>query len=78
MPLLKSKLLSRKSKVTLYKVLVKPVVLYASSTWVTTKTDEKKLKVFERKILRKIFGPESNNDGGYKIRSNKKLRRIIQ
>ena len=57
LPLFKSKLLSRKSKVTLYKVLVRPVALYASSTWATTKSDEKKLEVFERKILRKIFEP---------------------
>jgi hypothetical protein len=72
--LFKSKLLSRKSKITLYKVLVKPVALYASSTWATTKSDEKKLDVFERKILRKIFGPERNNEGDYKVRSNKNLK----
>ncbi|KAL4085316.1 hypothetical protein QTP88_027175 [Uroleucon formosanum] len=62
LPLFKSKLLSRKSKVTLYKVLVRPIALYASSTWATTKSDEKKLEVFERKILRKIFGPKKNNE----------------
>jgi hypothetical protein len=39
LPLFRSKLLSRKSKVTLYKVLVRPVALYASSTWATTKSD---------------------------------------
>ncbi|VVC42633.1 Hypothetical protein CINCED_3A010975, partial [Cinara cedri] len=42
--LFKSKLLSRKSKVTLYKVLVRPIALYASSTWATTKSDQKKSK----------------------------------
>jgi hypothetical protein len=56
LPLFRSKILSRKSKVIIYKVLVRPVALYASSTWVTTKSDEKKLEVFERKILKKIFG----------------------
>jgi len=40
-PLFKSKLLSRKSKVTFYKVLVKTVALYAIGTWVITKSDEK-------------------------------------
>ncbi|KAL4119689.1 hypothetical protein QTP88_012478 [Uroleucon formosanum] len=68
LPLFKSKLLSRKSKVTLYKVLVRPIALYASSTWATTKSDEKKLEVFERKILRKIFGPKKNNEGEYEER----------
>jgi len=75
-PLFKSKILSRKSKVILYKVLVKPVALYAGSTWATTKADEKKLEVFERKILRKIFGPERNNEGDYEIRSNKNLEEL--
>jgi len=51
MQLYKSKLLSRKSKVTLYKVLVKLVALYANSSWASTKLDEKKLKVFKRRIL---------------------------
>jgi hypothetical protein len=75
-PLFKLKRLSKKSKVILYKVLIKPVALYASSTWATTKADEKKLEVFERKILRKIFGPERNNEGKYETRSNKNLEEL--
>jgi hypothetical protein len=69
-PFFKSRLLSIKSKITLYKVIVKPVALYACSTWVTTKSNEGKLGVFERKILRKIFGPKKNKDGEYVVRSN--------
>ncbi|KAE9522623.1 hypothetical protein AGLY_016986 [Aphis glycines] len=73
MPLFKSRLLSINSKITLYKVIVKPVALYACSTWATTKSDEGKLGVFERKILRKIFGPKRNNDGEYEVRGNREL-----
>ncbi|XP_025423531.1 uncharacterized protein LOC112692922 [Sipha flava] len=73
MPLFKSRLLSIKSKITLYKVIVKPVALYACSTWATTKSDEGKLAVFERKILRKIFGLKRNNDGRYEVRGNREL-----
>jgi len=58
MPLFKSRLLSIKSKLTLYKVLVKPIALNECGTWATTKSDEGKLGVFERKILRTIFGPK--------------------
>jgi len=76
MPLFKSRLLSIKSKITLYKVIVKPVTLYARSTWATTKSDEGKLGVFERKILRKIFGPKRNKsrvNGEYEVRGNREL-----
>ncbi|XP_008188168.1 uncharacterized protein LOC103310725 [Acyrthosiphon pisum] len=52
---------------------VKPVALYACGTWATTKSDEGKLGVFERKILRKIFGPKRNNDGEYEVRGNREL-----
>ncbi|KAL4083607.1 hypothetical protein QTP88_028923 [Uroleucon formosanum] len=76
LPLFKSKLLSRKSKVTLYKVLVRPIALCVSSTWATTKSDEKKLEIFERKILRKIFGPKKNNEGEYEVRNNKNLEEL--
>lgn len=46
----------QKSKITLYKVLVKPVALYACSTWATTNLNGKKLKMFERRISRRVFG----------------------
>jgi len=72
-PLFKSRLLSIKSKITLYKVIVKPVAQYACSTWATTKSDGGKLGVFERNILRKIFCPMRNNDGEYEVRGNREL-----
>lgn len=44
----------------MYKVLVKPISFYACEAWPSTKTDEKKLAIFERKVLRQIFGPKKN------------------
>jgi hypothetical protein len=41
---------------TLYKVLIRPAATYASETWMLTKADERALRLFERKILRSIFG----------------------
>jgi len=76
--LFKSKLLSRRSKTTLYKVLIRPIALYASETWATTKMDKKKLDVFERKILRKIFGPKMNEEGEFEIRTNEELRKLFR
>jgi len=59
-PLFKSKMLSRKTKITLYKVQVRPVALYGCGAWATTKTHENWLATFERKILRRIFGQKRN------------------
>jgi len=75
--LFKSKLLSRRSKITLYKVLIRPILLYACETWATTKTDENKLGVFERKILRKMYELKKNNVGEFEVRTNEELRRLF-
>jgi len=52
----KSQLLFRKTKILLYKTLVRPILTYATETWTTIKNDEKRLIIFERKILHRIFG----------------------
>ena len=52
-----SKLVSRKSKLKLYWTVIRPVVVYGCETWVLKENIIQKLSVFERKILRKIFGP---------------------
>jgi hypothetical protein len=43
-----------------------------SETWVLSKSDEASLGVFERKILRAIFGP-TNDNGEWRIRYNNEL-----
>ncbi|KAE9531258.1 hypothetical protein AGLY_010464 [Aphis glycines] len=52
--LLRSKLLSRKSKTTLYTSNFRPIVTYGCETWSTTKDDNRKLVLWERKILKNI------------------------
>jgi hypothetical protein len=42
--------------ITLYKVLVRPGATYASKTWTLTKADERAIGLFERKILKSVFG----------------------
>jgi len=49
--------ISRKRKVSMYKTLIKPALMYGAETWVLSKVDELRLGVFERKILRRIYGP---------------------
>jgi hypothetical protein len=64
--------LSRQTKFTIHKTLIRPVLLYGSKTWVLTKKEKKQLLVFERKVLRTICGPKIEN-GVYKRRYNHEL-----
>ena len=54
--LLKNKILSRKLKLKIYNVIIRPVVLYGCETWTMTLSDQKNLMSFENKILKKISG----------------------
>jgi len=40
-----------------YRTIILPVVLYGCETWFLTLREERKLKVFENMVLRRIFGP---------------------
>lgn len=69
---MKSKTLSRRSKLTLYRTLIAPVLLYGSESWTISSSDETRLGAFERKILRKILGP-TNVNGVWRQRYNHEL-----
>ena len=53
--ILSSRLLTKKLKVNTYKTIISPVVLYGYKTWSLTLKEEHRLRVFENKVLRKIF-----------------------
>jgi hypothetical protein len=61
---LSSRLLFRNIKVKIYKIIILPVVLYECETWSLTLREEHRLKVFENKILRRIFGPKMDEVTG--------------
>lgn len=49
-----------------------------SETWTTTKTDEQKVDIFKRKVLRKIFGPKKNRSTGlWERQTNLELRELL-
>jgi len=53
----------RKSKLKLYWSVIWPVVVYGCKIWVLKESIIQRLSVFERKILRKIFGPTEEDNG---------------
>ena len=75
--LVNSSLISRKSKLQIYHTLVRPVVTYGSESWTLTMGEKRALAVFERKILRKIYGPVRENEL-WKSRRNDELEAIIK
>jgi hypothetical protein len=56
--LLSCRLLSKNVKITIYKTIILPVVLYAYETLSLTLREEHRPRVFENRVLRKIFGPK--------------------
>jgi hypothetical protein len=73
--LMRSRTISRRLKCTLYKTLIRPVVTYGSETWCMTVEHERQLACFERKILRKIYGPVQDNNI-WRIRYNHELKAL--
>jgi hypothetical protein len=73
--LLSSRLLSKNLKIRIYKTIILPVVLYGYKTWSLTLREEHRLKVFENRVLRRIFGPKRDEvTGEWRKLLNEKLR----
>ena len=62
--LLSPRLLSKNLKIKIYRTIILSVVLYGSETWSLALQEERKLRVFENRVLRKIFGPRSDEATG--------------
>ena len=50
-----------------------PIATYASVTWVLKENVINKLMIFERRIMRKIFGPTRIDDGYWRIKTNEEF-----
>jgi hypothetical protein len=68
------RLLSKDVKFRIYKTIILPVVLYGCETWSLTVGKEHKLRVFENRVLRRIFGPKRDGvTGGWRKLHNEDL-----
>jgi len=72
--LFRSRLLSRATKIILYKTLIRPVVLCGAEAWTVTKK-EQALQIFERTIFRRIYGAKYGN-GEWKSRTSRELEEM--
>jgi hypothetical protein len=60
--LLSSSLLSKHKKITIYRTIILLVVLYGHETWMLILREECRLRVFENRILKRIFGPKRERE----------------
>jgi hypothetical protein len=71
---LSSSLLSKNVKIKVYRTIILPVVLYGCESWSLTLREECRLRVFENKVLRRIFGPMRDEvTGEWRRLHNKEL-----
>jgi hypothetical protein len=61
---LSSRLIPKNTKIRVYRTLVLPVVLYGCETWSLTLREEQRLRVFENRVLGRMFGPKRDEATG--------------
>jgi hypothetical protein len=64
----------RNVKIKIYRNIILPVVLYGCETWSLTLSEECRLRVLEKRVLRRIFGPKRDEvTGEWRRLHNKEL-----
>ena len=76
--LLSSRLLSKNLKIKIYKTITLPVVLYDCEIWSLTLREECRLRVFENRILRRIFGPKRDDNWEWTNLYNEELHSLYR
>ena len=51
-------------KINIYRIIILPVVLYGCETWSLTLREERRLRVYENRVLRRVFGPKKDEVTG--------------
>jgi hypothetical protein len=73
---LSSRLVSKNLKIKIYETEILPIVLYGCETWSITLREEHRLRSFEKRVLRKIFGPKRQEDGSWRKLHNDELHNL--
>jgi hypothetical protein len=75
--ILSSSMLSKNVKIKIYKTIIfLPVVLYGCQIWSLTLKEECRMRVFENRVLRKIFEPKRDKVTG-ECKKNYIMRRLM-
>lgn len=70
------KKISRNTKLRVNKTAIRTIVIYGAETMSLTKFDEEKMKIFERKIIRRIYGLKKIVEGEYRRLMNIEIKYI--
>ena len=65
-------------KIELYKTRILPVVLYGCEAWSLTLREQCRLRVFENRIPRRIFGPKRDENGEWRRLHNEELKSVYR
>ena len=69
-----SSLLSENLKIKIYRTIILPVVLCGCETWSLTLREERRLRVFAKRVLRRVFWPIRDKvTGEWRKLNNKEL-----
>jgi hypothetical protein len=75
--LFRSRTVGRIVKIKINKTILKPIVMLGCEAWSMTEQDKTRLNMWERNILRKVYGPVTEQ-GVWRIRRNEELRELYK
>jgi hypothetical protein len=62
----------------MYKTIILPVVLYGCEAWPLTLREEFRLRVFENRTLRRVFGPKRDENEEWRMLHNEELHSLYR
>jgi hypothetical protein len=71
--IMKSRAISTSIRLKIYRTIIRSIIMYGYEGWTISEHTEEALRVWDRKTLRKVYGPERDTSG-WRIRTNKELQ----